>query len=55
MDGFRALQLDRVGDVLRVAIAHPASELNTVDGLLHGRPVAPALREFAAPRNIVRR
>jgi len=32
---YRALQLDRVGDVLRVAIAHPASELNTVDGLLH--------------------
>jgi enoyl-CoA hydratase len=36
MDGFRALQIDRVGDVLRVAIAHPTSELNTVDGLLHG-------------------
>ncbi|MGH7338445.1 MAG: enoyl-CoA hydratase-related protein, partial [Myxococcota bacterium] len=33
---YRALQLDHVGDVLRVAIAHPASELNTVDGLLHG-------------------
>ena len=32
---YRALQLDRVGDVLRVAIAHPASELNAVDGLLH--------------------
>ena len=33
--GYRALSLDRVGDVLRVAIAHPTSELNTVDGLLH--------------------
>jgi enoyl-CoA hydratase len=33
---YRALQFDRVGDVLRVAIAHPASQLNTVDGLLHG-------------------
>jgi len=35
MDGFRALQIDRVGDVLRVAIAHPTSDLNSVDGLLH--------------------
>ena len=33
--GYRALQLDRVGDVLRVVIAHPTSELNAVDGLLH--------------------
>jgi hypothetical protein len=33
---YRALRLDRVGDVLRVAIAHPTSDLNTVDGLLHG-------------------
>ena len=33
--GYRALQLDRVGDVLRVVIAHPNSELNSVDGLLH--------------------
>ena len=32
-----------------------AIEAGTVDGLLHGRPVAPALREFAAPRNIVHR
>ena len=29
-----------------------AIEAGTVDGLLRGRPVAPALREFAAPRNI---
>lgn len=33
--GYRALSIDRVGDVLRVAIAHPASDLNTVDALLH--------------------
>ncbi len=32
-----------------------AIEVGTVDGLLHGRPVAPALREFAAPRNVVHR
>jgi len=32
---YRGLALDRVGDVLRVTIAHPASELNTVDGLMH--------------------
>lgn len=29
-----------------------ALEAGTVDGLLHGRPVAPALRERAAPRRI---
>ena len=34
--GYQALHCDRVGDVLRVAIQHPASELNTVDALLHG-------------------
>ena len=33
---YRALRFDREGLVLRVAIAHPTSELNTVDGLLHG-------------------
>jgi enoyl-CoA hydratase len=32
---FRALRLDRPGNVLRVAIDHPESELNAVDGLLH--------------------
>ena len=32
---FRALRLDRPGDVLRVTIDHPESELNAVDGLLH--------------------
>jgi enoyl-CoA hydratase len=34
--GFQALHCDRVGDVLRVAIQHPTSDLNTVDALLHG-------------------
>ena len=32
---FTALRLERVGLVLRVTIDHPASELNTVDALLH--------------------
>jgi enoyl-CoA hydratase len=36
MVGFRALHLDRVDGVLRVAIDHPESPLNTVDALLHG-------------------
>jgi enoyl-CoA hydratase len=35
-EGYQALHCDRVGDVLRVAIQHPASDLNTVDALLHG-------------------
>lgn len=33
---YRALRFDREGLVLRVEIDHPTSELNTVDGLLHG-------------------
>lgn len=33
--GLRALHVDRLGDVLRVAIDHPESELNAVDALLH--------------------
>lgn len=36
---YRALRIDRVGAVLRVVIDHPASELNAVDGLLHGELV----------------
>jgi enoyl-CoA hydratase len=32
---FGTLELTRVGDVLRVAIAHPTSELNAVDARLH--------------------
>lgn len=35
MPDFDTLVLDRVGDVLRVTIAHPASELNAVDERLH--------------------
>ncbi len=35
MADFDTLVLDRVGDVLRVTIAHPASELNAVDERLH--------------------
>jgi enoyl-CoA hydratase/carnithine racemase len=34
-EGYRALHFDREGLVLRVAISHPSSDLNTVDGLLH--------------------
>jgi enoyl-CoA hydratase len=32
---YRALRIERDGDVLRVAIAHPDSARNAVDGLLH--------------------
>jgi enoyl-CoA hydratase len=32
---FETLTLERVGDVLRVTIAHPTSELNAVDETLH--------------------
>jgi len=32
---FRALRLERAGDVLRVVIDHPTSDLNAVDDLLH--------------------
>jgi enoyl-CoA hydratase len=35
MTEFETLKLDRVGDVLRVTIAHPTSELNAVDERLH--------------------
>jgi enoyl-CoA hydratase len=34
-EDFTTLQIERVGHVLRVTIAHPASELNTVDERLH--------------------
>jgi enoyl-CoA hydratase len=33
---YRALRFERHGDVLRITIDHPDSDLNTVDGLLHG-------------------
>ena len=35
MADFETLTLDRVGDVLRVTITHPTSELNAVDERLH--------------------
>ncbi|MCG8590876.1 MAG: enoyl-CoA hydratase-related protein [Proteobacteria bacterium] len=37
LDGaaYRALHIDRVGAVLRVAIDHPENDLNAVDALLH--------------------
>jgi len=34
-DGYRALHFERLGDVLRVVIDHPTSDLNAVDALLH--------------------
>ncbi len=34
--GLRALRVDRLDDVLRVAIDHPDHPLNAVDALLHG-------------------
>ena len=49
--GFRALRLEREGSVLRVTIAHPTSELNAVDELLHdelGRLFRELRRERAA-------
>ncbi len=33
---YKALRIERIGAVLRVAIAHPSSALNAVDDLLHG-------------------
>ena len=33
---YQALRFERIGEVLRVTIDHPESDLNTVDGLLHG-------------------
>jgi glutamate-1-semialdehyde 2,1-aminomutase len=49
--------LDCTTEAVRRALAvyARAIEAGTVDGLLRGRPVAPALRKFAAPRNIVHR
>lgn len=35
MSDYEALHFDRVGHVLRVAVDHPRSALNAVDGLLH--------------------
>jgi enoyl-CoA hydratase len=33
---YQTLRFERIEDVLRVSIDHPESDLNTVDGLLHG-------------------
>jgi enoyl-CoA hydratase len=35
MTDFTTLQTERVGDVLRITIAHPSSPLNAVDAVLH--------------------
>lgn len=35
MTDFTTLQTERIGDVLRVTIAHPSSQLNAVDAALH--------------------
>lgn len=37
---FRAIRIERLGDVLRATIAHPTSPLNAVDDLLHGELAA---------------
>jgi enoyl-CoA hydratase len=53
---FRALRIDRPGDVVRVTIAHPTSPLNAVDGLLHeelGRLVRALKRERTARAVVV--
>jgi enoyl-CoA hydratase len=53
--GLRAIQVERSGRVLVVRIAHPASELNAVDGLLHGELAAlfRALRREREARAVV--
>ena len=48
-DGYRALHFDRVGDVLRVVIDHPTSDLNAVDALLHDE-LARLFRELKRER-----
>src|SRR5258705_10515612 len=35
MTDFTTLQTERIGDVLRITIAHPSSALNAVDETLH--------------------
>ena len=37
---FSALRIERIDDVLRVALAHPTSPVNAVDDLLHGELAA---------------
>ena len=45
MDDYRALHFERIGDVLRVTIDHPDSDLNAVDGVLHAE-LARVFREL---------
>jgi len=45
MDGYRALDFERLGDVLRITIDHPESDLNAVDGVLHAE-LARVFREL---------
>jgi enoyl-CoA hydratase len=49
-DGFRALRIERLDDVLRVTIDHPQSALNAVDDLLHGE-LARLFRELKRERS----
>jgi enoyl-CoA hydratase/carnithine racemase len=46
---YRALRLERLDDVLRITIAHPASPLNVVDALLH-QELARLARELKRER-----
>ena len=48
--------LERTVDAVRAALEvyRKAIEAGTVDGLLHGRPVAPSLRRYADPRRLAR-
>ena len=52
---FRALRIERDGDLLRVEIAHPTSPLNAVDDLLHGELAAlfRGLRRESAARAVL--
>ncbi|MFM8409314.1 MAG: enoyl-CoA hydratase-related protein, partial [Alphaproteobacteria bacterium] len=52
---FRALRIERAGDLLRVEIAHPTSPLNAVDDLLHGELAAlfRGLRRESAARAVL--
>ena len=55
MNEFTTLQSERLGDVLRVTIAHPSSELNAVDEALHHdlTMLFAALRRESSARAVV--
>lgn len=55
MTDFTTLQTERIGDVLRVTIAHPSSQLNAVDAALHHdlTTLFSALRREDAARAVV--